>query len=298
MVNRGFITIASDVGNYQKMARILCISAKEKTNGSIKFAILTNRKTDLLDVFDYIIVDEALTKSANDKLRLFEISPFNETIYLDSDVIVYNDLNKLWDYFENASSVSAFGELFYENNDRGWYSFDSLNQYKNKVNYIQNLHGGIYYFRNNEIARQVKSDCEEIMTHYQKFNFRDFKKPSDEPPMALSMAINKCKVVPLDYNVFCWWRRAKHVKADYFSGKFDYVIDDFCANNVIVFHFGTSRTIFPLYLIESKKVDYYYEHRRKRSFLYSFCVYLTSYIRSFFLILMNLKKIINKKNKI
>ena len=292
---KGFITIASSVANYQKMARILCQSYKHTTESPLPFAVVTDKKTELLDVFDDVIELPDLSKSANDKFLLLKVSPYDETIYVDSDCIAYNDLNELFICFEASSDVSAVGKKYPKDSTKGWYEKENLGKYKSKVNYIQDLHGGIYFFRKGTVADAVYSTSMDIMKDYRSYHFKGFAKPSDEPVFALAMAANGCSVTERSGKEFAWMRRCENLKADFFRNILSYRIEGMEAKKGLLLHFGTSRTILPLYQIESRKVQYFDIHEKEWNSIINLLVSIKCYVISGYYCLVNMPKIIKKR---
>lgn len=89
-MSRGVLIIATGDGDYQKLARIAVQSIVRHNPG---LPVLTHRgKGNGLD-------------SRVEKLRMFQVSPFDETIYLDCDVVVQADITPLFDMIPCAPHV-------------------------------------------------------------------------------------------------------------------------------------------------------------------------------------------------
>lgn len=281
MCKKGFITLASSVGNYQKMAHILCESYQLKTKQKLPFAVVTDKKSSWLDIFDIIIISPHLSKSAKDKFLLLNLSPFDETIFIDSDCIIFNDANVLFDQFQQSSDVSAFGDIYDLQSQKGWFFYENLDEYQKRVSFVQDLHGGIYYFRKSPTTFNVYNDCCNIMKNYSKFRFRGFDKPSDEPVMALAMSANNCKTTKRCCNSFAWLRRTKRLKTNFFTGTLSYKMGEYNEkNHGVLLHFGTSRTILPRYIYESQKVLFYEKKKKKYNIFYTFAFFCYSFFLS------------------
>lgn len=294
---KGVITLASSVSKYQQMAALMCQSYK-RWNKDIPIAVVTDKKTELLDCFDYIIESKELTRTANDKIELFKLSPFQETIFIESDIIVYKSFNELWEKLSGCSDVTAFGRVLPINSNDGWYTYNNLGDLRDSVFYVQDLHGGIIYFRKGEICNRVYDTWKQVMSEYPKYKFKGFRNPSDEPVFALAMAANNCKVVSIEDHIFCWLRRSTKLHADYFGGELSYNMDNRTTRNGILLHFGTSRTILPIYQIESRKVKYFRDNGKRWSMLYGILVSIKSYLLSGYFCVVNLPKIIRKRKEL
>ena len=263
---RGFITIATGAEKYHKMAYTLLTSYRAKSAKPMRFCVITDRENWWTEAFDDVVIIEDARGSYNDKIDLIVNSPYGETIFIDADCIAYGDLNRYWSLFENASDISAFGEIL-PLNQGGWFpDVNKIGEYRERVTYGINLHGGIYFFKKSETLNNVYCDCKKIMSEYHKFLFKDFAKPADEPVIALAMASNHCKPIPVDPSYYVWLKRAKKIKVNFFSGKLEYCSGDDMVYDVSLLHFGTSRTIMPLYLAESSKVIFYDKKGRQYKF--------------------------------
>lgn len=92
----GYTTIAVGDNMYIEMALNLALSIRSKDSRPI--CLLTDQKTivkpEIAEYFDYIIrmSDEDCQVGAMNKINLFKYSPFDRTMYLDSDcLVVKND---------------------------------------------------------------------------------------------------------------------------------------------------------------------------------------------------------------
>lgn len=281
---KGFVTIATGSKKYHKMAYILMSSYKLTSNNPYRFAIITDKETEYTDKFDDVIIVKNATKTYMDKIDLLINSPYKESIFIDADSIIYNDLNKYWDIFEKSSDFSAFGRILPIDNKDGWFSFEKSGKYKDEINNILDIHGGIYYLRKGEICNKIYEVSQEIIKNYDDFSFRKFKKPADEPILALAMEINNCNPIVSETKNYAWLRRTKKIKADFFRNKLKYRFGDKFTDEGMLMHFGTSNTIMPLYLIESKKVLFLQEKGREWNIFERNFNYILSYLKSFFLI--------------
>lgn len=277
----GFITIATGSEKYHKMAYTLMISYKLTSENPYRFAVITDKETTYTDCFDDVIVIEDATKTYMDKVALLINSPYRETIFIDADCIAFNDLNKYWDYFKNASDFSGFGRILPLDAKDGWFNKDNLGKYKDKISNILDVHGGIYFIRKGDICNQMYNISQDIVRNYNEYSFRRFKKPADEPILALAMALTKCLPVKSKSNNYAWLRRTSNIKADFFSKKLNYRFDNTDTEDGMLMHFGSSRTIAPLYLIESKKVHFMNEYGRKWNKGEMVKNYIQCYVKAF-----------------
>lgn len=144
----------------------------------------------------------------------------------------------------------------------------------------------------------VYKDCLNIKNRYGQFQFTGFARLADEPVIALAMAANHCEPTKRNSDCYIWLKRGKSVKADYFRGRLECLKDGEKVKNVMLLHFGTSRTILPLYLIESKKVIYFNRKGKCWNLFQYLWNYVAGYICGAILIVRNLRKLLNKRKRI
>ena len=209
---RGFITMATGAARYKQLALNLLKSYRYFTKDPMPFAILTDCSDEITQQFDMEVIMENPHNSVLDKLEIYPYLPFDETVFLESDILAYSDLNVLFDLFSKETDVSFLGETYPEEEKKGWFNFDLIpEEYRERVQYGVDLHGGICFVGKSEISERVFSETKEIISHFFDFRFvaqtvPEFTKPVDEPALALAMAMNGCK--PVSYSRFplkCWW---------------------------------------------------------------------------------------------
>lgn len=296
-MSRGFITIATGDNKYHDMAKTLVKSYKLTSKDPVQFAVITDDTNDKFEEFDDVVVIKDATRSYMDKIDIMRYSPYDETIFVDADCIAFNDLNEYWEDFQGAE-FSAYGKVFYEDSDRAWFKISETLKYERLLKYSIDLHGGIYYFKKGKMVDNIYTTCKDISSDYASFRFKNFKKPADEPIIALAMAVNGAKSIDQINNRFCFLRNVKKLKANFFERILSYWFNDSYTTDGKLIHFGTSRTILPLYQIERRKVDFEWKHKKKWNAWVGCKSVVTAYIESLGLCVRSSKKLIFKRFKI
>lgn len=301
-MTRGFVTIATGNRKYYEMAKVLVKSYKLTTKNAMPFAVITDAEKEKFPEFDDVIVIHNARCSYMDKLDVMINSPYDESIFIDSDCIAFNDLNVYWEDFPTDSDFSAYGKIIDSNaspQEKGWFDIKDTGKYKGILKYSINLHGGIYFIRKSYKLDQIYSTCLDIAKNYSQYKFKNFSKPADEPIIALSMAVNGQKVIENRGNRFCFLRNTKRIKADFFERSLSYYFDDSWTDKVgMLIHFGTIRTIHPLYQLESRKVKYEWRHHHTWNILMSIYMPVCCCIISLFKGIFAAKKVLLKKYEI
>lgn len=191
---RGFVTIATGDEKYYKLAVGLLHSYRNNYNGNnIPFGIICDRKNKFTDEFDDVVIIEKPNNSYMDKLLLYKYSPYDETIFIDSDSLILSDPNCLWNDFKDADDVSCYGVSLPLNSNKGWFSYENCGDWKNEIKFLIDLHGGLYYFRKSKRCEEIFKQAITLSSEYTKYKFKNFDKPADEPLLAFAMAIHQCQ---------------------------------------------------------------------------------------------------------
>ena len=190
MLTRGFVTIATGDDRYYNLAYNLLRTYRKYASDSIPFALICDRHTPQADAFDQVILMDAPNCSYMDKLLLYRYSPFDETIFIDADSLIMADPHCIWDHFSSADDISCYGCIHPLDSDKAWFTYEGTGKYKSSIEYLIDLHGGIYYFRKTDRCVSIFETAIELANHYHQYSFRHFDHPADEPVIAMSLAIH------------------------------------------------------------------------------------------------------------
>ena len=110
-MSKGFLVIAenSKLTNYVEQAYALALSIKMSQKETINISLVTNNKVPkkIAKVFDQIITipwterREESRYAVENRWKLFHVSPYNETIVLDADMLMLEDISDWWSYCSN-----------------------------------------------------------------------------------------------------------------------------------------------------------------------------------------------------
>ena len=260
-MTKGFITIATGKEQYYEIARNLLRSYRFTTKNPLPFALLCDTENEHTKEFDDVRIFENPTRSYLDKLNLFDLLPYDINIFIDADCLVYRDINRLFDIFEDADDFSCFGRVLPLDDKTGWFEYENLNaDLQKQIDYVVGLHGGIYYMRKTEKCKKVLDDAKAFSLNYADYKFKGkFETPGDEPLIALSMAVNKCKPLPHDLSaIFCYWECENGVKLS-LKNNSAYVVPENIYTDIM--HWGTRFTKTPIYLKQISALDLLRENK-------------------------------------
>ena len=257
---RGFITIA--IGDYYRyLAKMLAITYRLNSNSKLQFAIVTDKSDEELEkLFDIIIIEpEKLADGYLYKLKLNVYSPFMETIFLDADQFVIDDLNGYWEFFKDCD----FGVIGKNKNIENVGIVDAEKVKKDfNVTVVPMFNGGVYYFKDTEKAKKVFDDALMLIDKYDYYGMPKFinagvKKLSkgDEPLFVLAMAINSCFAVrDVWHRTNFHVNKSKALELDVIKKKCTFIKKYWGRVYPTIIHFGTDNTKLYHYKKEAFKI--------------------------------------------
>lgn len=253
---KGFITIATGKEEYYILARNLLRSYRHFCPEPLPFALLCDRENAYTTAFDDVLLfQDGASNSYLDKLALADYAPYDQTIFIDADCLAFGDLNSLFALFAQADDMSCFGRVLPLEDKTGWFEYENLGDWKEKVSYVVGLHGGIYAMKNTDLCRKVFDTARELVEDYEQFHFKGrFQTPGDEPLIALSMALNGCKPIPFSPGaICCYWEHTDHIRMDISEGRAEITRET--PEKISLVHWGTRFTRGLLYQEQAELLD-------------------------------------------
>jgi hypothetical protein len=212
---QGFLTIAQNTADtdYLQLAYLQALSVK-LTMPDSKYAVLVDAATLKLvtdrhrRVFDYVIeivndlAVDSQWKLANE-WQVFDLTPFKETIKLESDIVFTRSISHWWTAFRLRDLVLSTGCRDYRGN------LSSAREYRRVFddNQLPDTYNGLMYFRYTRtatqffnLARQIYANWEYISNNLLK-NVRD-PEPTTDVVYALAakiLGVEQCTLPGIDY---------------------------------------------------------------------------------------------------
>lgn len=195
---RGFITVATGK-YYYWLAENLVMSYRLFSDDGISFGLITDAagkeyfsRDSRKKLFDEIIVLEKPNYSYMDKMMVYYNTPFEETIFLDADAHIVDNISFLFNRFEeNGSEVSLNGSyrdlsVMMSNH----FSQKTIDRFGFK-RYIA-FGGGMYYYKKSPKADHVmKYIFDELIPNYDEYGLTRFLgKIADEPLFSVSLMVH------------------------------------------------------------------------------------------------------------
>ena len=185
-MSKGFLTIAQNSTNvdYVRMAYVLAMSIKLTQSKHKNISIIVNAGEQIrntwLPFFDkiiYVDIPEEEWKIQN-KWQYYQLTPYDETIVLDADMILINDVDTWWDSFENT-------DLEFVTVAKNYRGENIVSDYYRKTfteNKLPNLHTALFYFKKTTQNRHFFKYVKLIFENWELF----YEKLLKNPPKFLS----------------------------------------------------------------------------------------------------------------
>lgn len=194
-MTRGIITIALGADYYVRMAKDLALSARRHCGSEPRAVITDSRDPELLSLFDEAIpVDRTLGDPLFQKLWLDRYTPFDDTLFIDSDSLLVGNLEAVW----HACAGRECGFVGEEQTSGSWYGADIASVCRQcDLPWLATLNSGMIFFRRGAAASSVFASARDAMSSYETLGFQPFRETrTDEVGFAL--AFSKHGIHPID----------------------------------------------------------------------------------------------------
>lgn len=199
---KGYLIIAQDSQeiDYHRMAYALALSIKNTQSKVNNVCLATDKDIKAFpkkySVFDHIVPipwgDHAANAKwkINNKWKYYYMTPFDETVILDADMIFTSDISDWWeilstkDVFATTSPTTFRGEVIVDDAYRKAFTNNEL----------PNVYTAFMYFKKNQLAGELFQLIETIFNNWEKYfyEFLDETRPkilSGDVAYALAMKI-------------------------------------------------------------------------------------------------------------
>jgi hypothetical protein len=168
------------------------------SGNGIEFNIVTDQPQFIPDdvkqkVNVNAIADGVLPPGFSSKLYLDELASEGQTLFIDSDCLIFADLSSLFERFR-GKAVSVVGGYI---SDGEWFGDIASVCKKFHLSRIPKFNGGLYYLEKGDLATAVFNTARELEKSYDDIGFTRLRdRPNDEVLMAVAMQLHHQK--PLD----------------------------------------------------------------------------------------------------
>jgi len=148
---QGYLTLATGNKFYLELAVNLALSLK-LNDPTRAVCLVTDQKMEIPEAYHPYFNDVVRLNAKPgfhgclNKLRVHKISPFTETMFIDSDcILIKKDMDRHWSKFQAPGFSIAGGKV----TDGSWYEFSIADVIeKLGIPYMVKMNSGVFYFRN------------------------------------------------------------------------------------------------------------------------------------------------------
>lgn len=193
-VSKGFVVLAQNTStvDYVRQAYALALSIKATQTAVTNISLITNDKVpeEYKSVFDQIIEipwsDLAFNPDwkIENRWKVYHVSPYKETIVLDTDMLFLDDIKSWWEYCSNSDLKFC----------------TTIKNYKNEIikqdlyhraafieNNLSNPYVALYYFKKSEFAHEYFKVLEFVVSNWE-YCYKKFAPESMQQWMSIDMS--------------------------------------------------------------------------------------------------------------
>lgn len=200
---QGYITLATGKPLFLDLALNLALSIK-LNDPTRPICLVTDPEMEIPEsyeaYFDHIVhLPQRLGfYGCLNKLRLNEVSPFDETMFVDSDcILVKNDMDRHWAKFESPGFNIAGGKV----TEGHWYTFSISDVVKTlDIPYMVQMNSGVFYFRKGQESDRFFATALNLVEQHKELlgtYHRNKLQLADEP--FIGAALGKLRIEPISY---------------------------------------------------------------------------------------------------
>jgi len=206
--NQGFLTFAknSETVDYLQLAYIQALNIKSTQRYNLYAVVVDNKTNELITdkhraVFDYIIVADSVGPF-DAECQVFWLTPFKETIKLESDLLFTRSIDHWWTTFRLRDIVLSLGCRDYKQN------LSDSRRYRKVFddNELPDVYNGLMYFRYSHTALNFFTQAKQIFEQWANIqntliNCRDDLASTDlvYAITALIIGKEKCTIPTADF---------------------------------------------------------------------------------------------------
>lgn len=209
-MSKGFVVLAqnTETDDYVRMAYALALSLHSSQESAVKISLITNDPVseNIRSVFDQIIeipwgdaAEDSSWKIEN-RWKIYHVSPYDENIVLDTDMLVLKDLAPYWKTFENYDIYFTGKVVTYRN------ELVTSDYYRKAftANNLPNIYTGLHYFKKSDKAKEFYQWMELITNNWELFYGKYVSeyypnRPSMDVTAALVAKILDCESLITNY---------------------------------------------------------------------------------------------------
>jgi hypothetical protein len=192
MPQRGVLTLAFGKPMFLDLAKSLARSLRLHDPGVPRAIVTDSSDPELLNLFDVKIDHRPEYGSdVGQKLYLDLYSPFDETLFIDSDCLVIHKLDAFWAAFQDSDFGACGHRILRAGEKDEFVDVDRVLKHFGLTG-LPKFNGGIYYFKKNPGAAAVFERARGLIDRAGELGFRTFRGGglADEALYSVAMALH------------------------------------------------------------------------------------------------------------
>ena len=210
-MNKGYVILAQNSGgnDYVSMAAACAFSIKA-TQTTVKDVTLITDVIDAIpyhcrDAFDQILpiqwFDDAYESEwkIENRWKLYHLTPYEETVILDADMLFLSDVSHWWDYMNKNYNLLITDKVFTYRNEQITNSF-----YRKtfRENNLPNCYSAFTYFKKSEFSKEFWQLVELIVKNWKPY-YNAFIKESKPNHLSIDIVFALAiKILGIENDVF------------------------------------------------------------------------------------------------
>jgi hypothetical protein len=186
---RGILTMAFGSSTYLEMAKALARSLRIHSP-EIPRAIITDATddADIRGLFDVCIpVNKGFGSALVQKLFLDKYTPFESTLFIDSDCLVVADVDQIWHYFSGLPFGIPGVVRLKRGDEDPLLDVNYILDYFN-LQEISKFNSGMVYFNSSDVSKAIFATARELQSRHLELRF--LEGDHDEALFEVAMAIH------------------------------------------------------------------------------------------------------------
>lgn len=190
--SRGVLTLAFGKPRFIEQAKSLGRSLRLHAPGTQSAIVTDSIDLELKELFTQVIpYRREFGSSVRQKLHLNLYSPFEETLFIDSDCLVLGNLESFWVAFA-GQGFGVPGSKFLQRGSTDPYLDVAFTLDHFGLEKLPKFNGGTYYFNRSGEAASFFATARDLLANWKDLRFAEFRRdgPADEAIVSVAMAIH------------------------------------------------------------------------------------------------------------
>lgn len=200
-VTRGVLTLAFGSPKYIEMAKSLARSLLLHDPALPRAIVTDSTDPHLASLFTHILpLRREYGSNVRQKLFLDDYTPFDETLFIDSDCLAVRPLDDFWTAFHEVP-FGVCGQRTLHAGETDEYLDVDFILGRFHLNGLPKFNGGIYYFKRTLAATALFDTARDLMNQATQLRFTDFRGdgPADEALFSVAMALHGLTVTDMGF---------------------------------------------------------------------------------------------------